>query len=619
MFSPSYLEGIPIPLEKAFRELEIRIMEDIVRRLKNNAGEIIRSADWLIYRLHELGESKEAIREYIKDALNLSEKELEKIYSGPLSEGYANDEALYKAVGKDFIRFEDNEPLQQLIRAIIKQTNSAFKNITQSLGFAVNKNGVTSFTPLADFYQQTLDGAVLDIASGAFDYNTVLKRTVKELTNSGLRTVDYASGHSNRVPVAARRAVMTGFNQTVARINDYNAKELETDTFEVTWHSGHRPSHWWGGGWYTKQELESVCGLGSVDGLCGANCYHNYYPVIPGVSVPTYSAEELEQMRADELKTTEYDGKEYTKYEALQRQRRLETKMRAQRQEINLLKEGGADEDDIIAARCRYRGTSAEYVRFSNAMGIPQQRERVTVDGLGNIGVGKWKIQGDKAQAPFPKGFKDNRKVGKIISQEQLDTFAKKAESYGVKLGIGKPGTYGGFERYKGDPRVLDEALEHIKNNQPVLTKISGDDKVILQYGDVIDSSGRVDVGAFAMTRGRTITLNRFMYDDTDYLIKEYADSVNTGHFVQGTDYRNIIDHEVGHVFVHQRKSLLNRLREACRRKALIEHISTSEYIIANISIYAERLNELPAELNSMFNSNNYKLAFELFKEVGLI
>lgn len=393
MFSPSYLEGIPIPLEKAFRELEIRIMEDIVRRLKNNAGEIIRSADWQIYRLHELGESKRVIKKYIKDTLDLSTQEINHIYKEVLRRGYAADESLYKYKGKPKIRFEDNEPLQQLIRAVIRQTNSACKNITQSLGFAVKKNGATSFTPLADFYQNTLDGAVLDIASGAFDYNTVLKRTVKELTNSGLRTVDYVSGYSNRVPVAARRAVMTGFNQTVAKINDDNAKELETDTFEVTWHSGHRPSHWWGGGWYTKQQLVSVCGLGSVDGLCGANCYHNYYPVIPGVSVPTYAAEELEQMRADELKTTEYDGKEYTKYEALQRQRRLETKMRAQRQEINLLKEGGADEDDIIAARCRYRGTSAEYVRFSEAMGIPQQRERVTVDGLGNIGVGKWKTQ----------------------------------------------------------------------------------------------------------------------------------------------------------------------------------------------------------------------------------
>ena len=62
----------------------------------------------------------------------------------------------------------------------------------------------------------------------------------------------------------------------------------------------------------------------------------------------------------------------------------------ARRQEIKLLKEGGASEDDLIAARSRYRGTSAEYARFSKAMDLPQQRERVTVDGLGNIGQGKY-------------------------------------------------------------------------------------------------------------------------------------------------------------------------------------------------------------------------------------
>lgn len=54
--------------------------------------------------------------------------------------------------------------------------------------------------------------------------------------------------------------------------------------------------------------------------------------------------------------------------------------------------EAGADEDDIINARCRYRGTSQEYTRFSKAMDLPQQRERVTADGLGNIGVGEIKV-----------------------------------------------------------------------------------------------------------------------------------------------------------------------------------------------------------------------------------
>lgn len=132
----------------------------------------------------------------------------------------------------------------QLVSAVASQTNASLKNITQSLGFAVRgADGKLSFSPIADYYQQTLDSAMLDIASGAFDYNTVLKRTVKEMTNSGLRTVDYASGWSNRVDVAARRAVVTGMSQLTAKVNEDNAQQLDTDWFEVTWHSGARPEH----------------------------------------------------------------------------------------------------------------------------------------------------------------------------------------------------------------------------------------------------------------------------------------------------------------------------------------------------------------------------------------
>ena len=495
------------------------------------------------------------------------------------------------------------------------------RNLSGSLGFAVrNADGTVHFTEIGKFYQDTVDNAINGIANGVFDYNTALKKAVSALTNSGLRTVDYASGWSNRVDVATRRSVMTGIAQLTGKINEQNAEELGTDTFEVTWHGGARPSHQvWQGRWYTKKQLVSVCGLGSVTGLCGANCYHDYYPVIPGISEPTYTEEQLREMNRKENIPVEYGGKQYTKYEALQRQRRLETKMRAQRQEIHLLEVGGAGEDDIIAARCRYRVTSGEYTRFSKAVDLPQQRERVTVDGLGNVWVGKWKVQGNKMQAPFPKGFKDNRNVGEIISQTDLESFAKKAESYGVKLGTGKPGAYGGFEKYKGDPRVLDEALEHIKNNQPVLTKISGDDKVILQYGDVTDNSGRVDVEAFAMTRGRTITLNRFMYDDTDYLIKQYDDSVKSRHFVQGTDYRNIIDHEIGHVFCNVNDRYFSKLLRTVEKHAFSSGMTIDDYINANISKYAVYNKELPGEINSMRNSKFSNIAIELLKESGLL
>ena len=96
--------------------------------------------------------------------------------------------------------------------------------------------------------------------------------------------------------------------------------------------------------------------------------------------------EQLRQMNVHENKPKSYGGKEYTKYEATQRQRQLESLMRIQRQRIQLLKEGGANAEDITAAQAKYRATMAQYVNFSKAMNLPQQRERIYMDGLGRVG-----------------------------------------------------------------------------------------------------------------------------------------------------------------------------------------------------------------------------------------
>lgn len=137
---------------------------------------------------------------------------------------------------------------------------------------------------------------------------------------------------------------------------------------------------------YSKKELETVCGLGTVTGLCGANCYHSYSPFIKGIDTPTYSEEELDRMNEEENTPKEYDGKKYTAYEAQQRQRKLETAMRADRQQIELLTQGGADDDTITGAKAKYFQRQDEYVKFSKAMNLPQQWERVTIDGKNALG-----------------------------------------------------------------------------------------------------------------------------------------------------------------------------------------------------------------------------------------
>ena len=444
MLTGDEIESLPIGLEKLFRGLEKRIMRDIIRRLKA-AGEITRSADWQIYRSAELGKTIDEIRKEIAETLDGGDEEVNRLFDEAAKTSWARDKKLYKAVGQTPVAYKDNETLKQLVAAIKKQTSDELRNITGTLGVATANKGRIKTVSLTEYFTDTLDNAALDISSGAFDYNAVLKRTVTELVNSGIRTINYDSVSKRpttaRVDVAARRAVMTGVNQLTAKISEDNAKTLGTDMYEVSAHSCCRPEHVeWQGGWYTMAQLKSVCGYGRVDGLKGANCGHSFDPVIPGVSEPSYTPEELQKMRAEELKKHEYNGKEYTKYEASQRQRRLERTIAARRHAVDLLEEGGADEQTIQTARASFQAVSQEYTRFSKAMGLPQQRERV---GLALAGM-----KYDENSAPKPlktntqtveisaKGIDKPKKRDIILGDSEDFTIGKslgsKAKNYDI-------------------------------------------------------------------------------------------------------------------------------------------------------------------------------------------
>lgn len=383
--TPEEKGSLPLQLEKKFYELQDRIFSDIVRRIRKT-GKITSTADYQINKLLVLGNSTEFIEQELKRLLEASYPDIWALYDKVCDWEYVRYKDAYEQINGSFVPLEENEQVQQWSHAVINQTRNELKNITQSMGMTVNISGKAVFTPLAEYYQMYLDRACLDIVTGAFDYNTVLRRVVKEMTASGIRSIDYGkSGYSNRVPVAVRRAVMTGASQLSAQINEMIAKDLKTDTYEVTWHAGHRPSHWWGGNMYTYEELKSICHLGQGDGLCGWNCRHSYLAFVPDYSIRTYTPEQLQELERREKQTKQYQGKEYTQYQAEQTQRKMETKMRAQRAYAKQLQQGKADKGDIIAAKARYLNTLHQYQKFSKIIGLPEQMERVYMDGLGRV------------------------------------------------------------------------------------------------------------------------------------------------------------------------------------------------------------------------------------------
>lgn len=406
-----YKEKLSRQIEKNYLELEERIMQDIIRRI-HKTGKITSTADYQINRLIILGNSSEDIEKMIKDALKASYPKMFELYDQVINWEYVRNKDIYEQINERFITYEENEELQQITEALILQTRSELENITRSLGFYLDYgNGRKVMTPLAEVYQKYLDAASMDIVTGAFDYNSVLRRVVTQLTNSGLRTIDYASGRSNRVEVAARRAVMTGISQLTGQISDMNANLLGTNYFEVAWHAGARPSHAeWQGRVYSKSDLYRICGLGTVTGLLGANCYHEYYPFFPGISERNWTDKWLDEKNKEENTPKKFNGKEYTVYEAKQQQRRMETAMRTQREKVDLLRKGGAHPDEVMLAKCKYQAQLDEYARFSKKMGLKQERERVYMDMRGRI------APADKSvMSRFPKEMIQN--AGKDIKQ----------------------------------------------------------------------------------------------------------------------------------------------------------------------------------------------------------
>ena len=420
-----YKEKIASKIAARYIGLEERILQDIARRIKKT-GEITSTADWQINRLRILGYSSEDIEREIKKVLDASYPEMFELYDKVIDWEYVRNKDIYEQINAEFILFEKNEQLKQITDAIIRQSLEDLENVTKSLGFYLDYNGKKVLTPLSQVYSNYLDNACFDIVTGAFDYGSVLRRVVTQLTNSGLRKIEYGSGYASRVEVAARRAVMTGVANLTGEIADYNAKKLGTEYFEVEWHAGARPTHAvWQGRVWTKEQLYSVCGLGTVTGLLGANCYHAYYPFFPGISRRNWSDEWLEEQNRKESKPKEFRGKEYTLYEAKQRQRQMETAMRAQREKVQMLQDGGADRQEVMLQKAKYQGQLNEYAAFSRKMGLKEERERIYIDGRGRIAPSQYD---PKMRISIPDTVSKEARLSKEI-EAKINAAIKKLDS----------------------------------------------------------------------------------------------------------------------------------------------------------------------------------------------
>lgn len=384
LFTPDLLDSLPEELSELYRELEIKLLDEICSRL-NLSKQLNEVTVYDIKALRSHGIDLKDIEKAIQRTANISQRDLKKLLDGAVE----RNQEYYKEV-IDLAGVTAPETLVSAtdIVAIMAQAQREVGNLTRSMGFLVD-NGRTMLPP-ARAYQWALDNAEMQVMSGAIPYNQAIKNAVKQLADSGIKVVDYESGRRDQIDAAVRRAVMTGVGQLCDKYSEQSADYLGTPYYEVTAHIGARDT---GVGWQNHKawqgrvysirtgdkypSIYEVCGFGYVDGLRGANCRHYRHPFVDGVMERTYTDEELAHI--DDGHDVDFEGKHYTAYEATQVQRRIERTIRKLKREQTAYKAAGLEEDPQ-AVTARIRRLNKEYKAFSNAAGLPLQRERMKVE-----------------------------------------------------------------------------------------------------------------------------------------------------------------------------------------------------------------------------------------------
>jgi hypothetical protein len=328
-----------------------QLVADIARRIVKT-GALTESAQFEAEKLTQQNILYKDIVNGISKVSGLTEVEIARVFKEANFENMESENLRAAIAGKTPIDHASNVAMGNLLSSHIKKTKGVVKNLTRTTA-SQGQNAFINAVNLAN----------MQVSSGAFTYDFAIKNAIKQVAKSGV-TVQYPTGHIDKLDVAVRRAVLTGVNQSSAELNMLYCDEIGTDLVEVTAHSGARPSHAdWQGGVYSLSgkskgygSFYDITGYGTGEGLCGWNCRHSFYAYYEGTE-RAYSKEYLDSL---DSKTYEYGGETYTNYEAGQKQRSYERAIRAEKRYLAGLNSAYNEaKDDTLRQSLKYEMESS--------------------------------------------------------------------------------------------------------------------------------------------------------------------------------------------------------------------------------------------------------------------
>ena len=416
MLPPSYLDRMPDAFVQLWQQVEDEILQDVARRI-GKMDKVTPTANWQLWRYQQTEALRNDVVKLLAKYTGKSETAIRKLLLQAATEAMEREDAIYYHYDMEPTPFEESAALNNLLDAGARQTCGTWQNLT-----ATTANTVTGA------FERTLDAAWLRVSTGAFDYKTAVKQAVDSLADD-MPMVTYPSGHTDSIEVAARRAVLTGVNQTCGKLQEARMDEMGCEFVETSAHGGARPSHaeWQGrrfhrGGAVDYRgkhypDFEAATGYGTGAGLCGWNCRHTFFAVFPELGdPPQWTQEQLRELNARNI---EWNGKKYTAYEISQMQRARERNVRRWKKRYLAEDAAGLDPTDAAVRLRAARQSLAEFVQATGGR-VDSARTSVPKFGRSEAGKASYIVQKQTRFDAANKELQQMREAGTIKAKGKL-------------------------------------------------------------------------------------------------------------------------------------------------------------------------------------------------------
>ena len=385
--------------DKRFQNYNTKVLEELGNVIKQFKDLTPSQAHKLAQQLKYNTAVKDLLNELSKIS-GLSVEDLKKVLERVAQDNLGFADVYYKSRGLETPLYNENKALQRLVSSVYKVSGAEFKNIAKSTGFRLlGDNGEPLLLDIDETYKYVIDKCVVAISQGKETYQQAMRSTMKQLSSSGVRKIEYESGYSRRLDTSIRQNILDSIRQVSNESQQLFGKEFDSDGIEVSVHLNPSPDHELvQGRQFSNEEFEkfqndkrAIDYTGMVfepefeghdrRSISQYNCYHYIFSIVLGVSKPQYSDKQLQEIIDNANKKTIFEGKEYTQYELTQLQRKIESAIR-EAKDTQILARASGDDELVLQSQTKITQLTTKYKQLCNISGLPNKLStRASVSG----------------------------------------------------------------------------------------------------------------------------------------------------------------------------------------------------------------------------------------------